>query len=150
MALTGTSTNLGLTTVGTNHPEAQSAATSALSSIINGVITAVDTAMGNVEVKSADGAIASTQGTVSITKGSAAALTLAAPAAGLPAAAGNDGQTLTIVSETAFAHVVTFPANKLNSNKVTATFGAAVANSITLKARNGVWWVVSNIGVTLA
>jgi hypothetical protein len=148
MSLTGTSTNLGLANIGTNHPDFQSAAPSALASIVNGVIAAVD-APANVEVKSADGAIASTQGLVSITKGTAAILTLAAPAAGLPAATGNDGQELTIISETAAAHVITFPANKLNSNKTTATFGAAIANTITLRARNGVWWVKANTGITL-
>jgi hypothetical protein len=152
MSLTGNSPNLGLTNVGANHPEAQSAAPSALSSIINGVITAVDNAIGNVEVKAADGAVASTQGNVMITKGTAAALTLAAPVAGLPSAAtpGNDGQMLRVVSTTAAAHVITFPANKLNSNKTTATFGAAVGNSLVLIAYQGIWYVVASVGITLA
>lgn len=149
MALTGTTTNLGLVNVGANHPEFESASSS-LSSIINAALTAVDTAIGNVEVKSGDGAIASTQGTVFITKATAAALTLAAPVAGLPAAGGNDGQTLTIISTTAAAHVVTLPANKLNGNKTTSTFGAAAGNSIQLRAQNGVWYSAANNGTTLA
>jgi hypothetical protein len=152
MSLNGASANLGLLTIGTNHPDFQSAAPTSMASVLNGLIAAVDNAIGNVEVKSADGAIASTQGHVTITKGTAANLTLAAPVAGLPSAGtpGNDGQELTIISETAAAHVITFPANKLNSNKTTATFGAAIANTITLRARNGVWWVKASTGVTLA
>jgi hypothetical protein len=149
MALTGITTNLGLTNIGANHPENESAASS-LSSIINALAAALDAAIGNVEVKSADGAIASTQGTVIVTKGTAAAITLAAPAAGLPAAAGNDGQMLRIVLTTAAAHVVTFPTNKLNGNKTTATFGAAAGNAIVLVAYQGVWYTVATIGQTLA
>lgn len=150
MALTGTTANLGLVNIGANHPENESAASS-LSSIINGLLTAVDTAIGNVEVKAADGAIASTQGAVAITKGTAAALTMAAPAAGLPGAAGNDGQIVRIVSTTAAAHVVTFPSGKINGGThVTATFGAAIGNSLTLIAYQGVWYTLGNIGVTIA
>jgi hypothetical protein len=67
MALTNTSANLGLTSIGTNHPENEAAASS-LSTIINNLIAAVDAAIGNVQVLSADGAITITQGVVHITK----------------------------------------------------------------------------------
>ncbi|MGH9522718.1 MAG: hypothetical protein ACRD3E_09330 [Terriglobales bacterium] len=104
-----------------------------------------------VEVDAGDGAIAIKEGTAVITKGSAAALTLAAPVAGLPSAAtpGDDGKVLRIVSTTAFANVVTTPANKLNGNKLTATFAAAAGGGLHLIAYNGVWYVLGNNGVTL-
>lgn len=88
-------------------------------------------------------------GTFHITKPSAAAYTLRAPIAGLPQQGGEDGVVLRICSSTAFAHVVTTPANKLNGNKLTATFAAAIGNGIELHAKGGVWLVFSNNGVTL-
>jgi hypothetical protein len=94
-------------------------------------------------------AIQITQGVFHITKGSAAAYTLRAPISGLPNAGGEDGNVLRIVSATAFAHVVTTPSNKLNGNKLTATFAAAVGNGIELHAKGGIWLVFANQGVTL-
>jgi hypothetical protein len=85
-----------------------------------------------------------------ITKGSAAAYTLRAPVAGLPNAGGEDGTVLRIVSASAFAHVVTTPSNKLNGNKATATFAAAVGNGIELHAKGGIWLVLVNNGITLS
>jgi len=103
-----------------------------------------------VQVLSGDGAITIKQGTVFITKGSAVAGTLAAPVAGLPTAGGDDGKRLLIESTTAFAHVITTPANKINGADDTATFGTAVSNSIELVAYNGVWYVANTAkGVTL-
>src|ERR1700743_595738 len=150
MSITGTSPNLGLTNVGTNHPDWQAAATStALASIVNGVITAVDNS-ANVQVLSGDGAITITQGAVHITKGSIAAITIASPTAGLPSAGGNDGQELVVVSETAFAHVITNSTDGFNAkgSSGTATYGAAKGNVVRLRARNGHWWAVGNTGVT--
>jgi hypothetical protein len=95
-------------------------------------------------------AIQATQGVFTITKGSAAAYTLAAPLAGFPSAGGQDGYVLLINSLTAYAHVVTVPSNVFNGNKATATFAAAVGNAIKLVAKNGVWLVVQNNGVTLS
>src|SRR5579859_5948396 len=107
MALTNTSANLGLTSIGANHPENEAAASS-LSTIINALITSVDN-MGSVQVLSLDGAITVTAGAlkqmVNITKATAAAITIAAPVAGLPSAGGNDGQEIVVTSETAAAHV---------------------------------------------
>jgi len=88
-------------------------------------------------------------GVFHITKGSAAAYTLRAPVSGFPSAGGEDGLVLRIVSASAFAHVVTTPANKLNGNKLIATFAAAVGNAIELHAKGGVWLVAVNTGVTL-
>jgi hypothetical protein len=97
----------------------------------------------------AGAAIVPTQGVFHITKGSAAAYTLAAPVAGLPTVGGQDGLVLRIVSASAFAHVVTTPANALNGNKHIATFAAAVGNGIELHAKGGVWLVFVNNGITL-
>ncbi len=103
-----------------------------------------------VKVASGDGAIAIPVGReaiVAITKGSAAVLTLAAPAAG------DDGKRLTVVSETAFAHVVTTPANKIQdgttTTKDTATFAAHPGASIVLMARNQLWNLVALNAVVL-
>lgn len=97
----------------------------------------------------ASGAIAITEGLVVITAGSAAALTLPAPTPGGPGV-GDDGKHLSILSTTAFAHTVTTPANKINGNKLTATFAAAVDSNIELIAYNGVWYQQNTpTGVTL-
>lgn len=103
-------------------------------------------------VVSADGAIPVTPGVYSVTKGSAAALTLAAPTAGDPSAGGDDGARIIVVSETAFAHVITCASVGFNGKAAsgTATFAAAKGNGVTLTARNGQWWVLSNVGVTIA
>lgn len=103
------------------------------------------------EVEAADGAIGIKDGVAIITKGSAAALTLAAPTAGLPTAGGDDGRQLNIVSTTAFAHQITCPANKINGNKLSATLAAAAGSAVKLVAYQGVWYLAENEGtVTLA
>lgn len=99
----------------------------------------------DLQVLAGDGAIALWQGNVILTKGTAAAITLAAPVAG-----DDDSRYLAIISTTAAAHVVTFPSNVLNGNKITATFGAAANNCIELVAHNAVWRVIGNTNVTLA
>jgi hypothetical protein len=102
-----------------------------------------------IEVEAASGAIGIVEGLAIITMGSAAALTLAAPTPGGPGV-GDDGKHLAILSTTAFAHVVTTPANKINGSKLTATFAAAVASSIEFIAYNGVWYQQNTPqGVTL-
>jgi len=100
----------------------------------------------NVEVHSGTGGagvVGITNGRVIITDSGAALLTLAAPTAGDRSAGGNDGDRLEIISTTAQAHTVTTPSNKINGNKLTATF-AAVADHIELIAYNGVWYVINN------
>jgi hypothetical protein len=68
------------------------------------------------------------------------ATTLATPVAGDPAAGGNDGLSIEIISMTANAHTVTTAANKINGNKHIATFPATVGTRIVLTALNGVWY----------
>lgn len=97
-----------------------------------------------------DGAITIKCGIVVVTKGSAAALTLAAPTAGSISAGGDDCKILTVKSTTAFAHTITTPANKINGNKLTDTFGGAVTDCVEFVAYNGVWWTVQNTGGTLS
>lgn len=100
----------------------------------------------------ADGAVGVVAGANAITKGSALAGTLAAPTAGAPEAGGDDGAVIVIYSETAFAHVITCASVGFNGKAAsgTLTFGAAKGNGVTLLARNGQWWVLSNVGVTVA
>ena|SRR5438132_4117409 len=100
----------------------------------------------SVEVEAASGAIGIKAGAAVITKSSAAAvMTLAAPTA-----ATDDGKVLRVVSTTAQAHTVTTPANKLNGNKLTATFGGAVGDCLDLIAYNGVWYVLPSTNITLS
>lgn len=82
----------------------------------------------------ANGAITPQDGVATISKGSAAAMTLAPPAAG------DDGMLLTITARTAFAHTVTITeglGGKGASFDV-ITF-AAVGDTITLRAVNAHW-----------
>jgi hypothetical protein len=113
----------------------------------------VDQDLCGTEIKSAAGAIASTHGLVLITASSAIALTLAAPTAGSPANGGNDGQTLCIISTTAFAHTVTTPQNKIidgtASTKDTYTFAAHAGGSIYLVAYNGLWYLAGSVAGAL-
>jgi hypothetical protein len=98
---------------------------------------------------SGDGAIDGTYDLVTLSKGSAAAMTLAAPSLE------QDGHELTIVTKTAFAHVVT--ATNLLADGVTGgakdtyTFAAFAGGSVTLIALGGLWYVKSkNLGTTAA
>jgi hypothetical protein len=100
-----------------------------------------------------------TDADVFVTRAGVDAMTLGTPLAGdYPAgttvmqALGNprdDGIRLFVFSTTAFAHTITTAANKINGNKLTATFAAAVGNWIELEAYNGIWWVRGSLGVTL-
>lgn len=147
MANQTTTPNVGLVLPGDDHNNTPWGQADLL---LANAFNALDARINNVEVKSADGAIASTIGKVMITKTSAAALTLAAPKPGLPSAGGNDGQLLNVICITAFAHVVTCPANKVDGSKATITFAAAVGNNVQLEAYNGVWYVTNGLGQTLS
>lgn len=87
-------------------------------------------------------------GTYLLTKGSAAALTIAAPAA--------PGLEITIISDTAFAHVLTFTGNTLRGGTAavaTATCAAQKGASITLVSLFGAeaaWGVKAAVAQTLA
>jgi hypothetical protein len=116
-----------------------------------GTNVALIDSVDGVTVVSADGA-SPKEGLVFITKGSAAAITLATPTAGLPAAGGDDGKVLTIVSTTAFAHTVTTAQNKIadgsTTTKDTLTFAAHAGSCAKLVAYNALWYLL--IGSTVA
>lgn len=100
------------------------------------------------QIASGDGAISLKEGVVVITKGSAAALTLAAPLAGV-----DDYKRLTILSATAFAHTVTQTTpgfNNLGATGDVGTYGAAAGNCLVAWAYQGVWYTEQLKGVTLA
>ena len=95
-----------------------------------------------------DGAIGIFTQTVYITKASAAALTLAAPTAGT-----HDGVTIDIISTTAQAHTVTATTIGFNAGDAASdvgTFATAIGNGLRIQAYQGEWYVLNNIGVTLA
>ena len=95
------------------------------------------------------GALSVSSGNYIITKATAAALTLAAPTAG-----SMDGMTIVLISQTAAAHTLTattlLESGGAGSPYTTATFGAFIGSSITLRAKNGVWMVVQSSSVTLS
>lgn len=82
--------------------------------------------------------------------GGAITITLQTPVAGSQAAGGDDGKIAMFSTLTAQAHVVQTAANKIQTNKVTATSSAAIGNFLMLVANGGFWWVVSNLNFTLA
>jgi len=86
------------------------------------------------------------------TLGSAGAITvtLPTPVAGAQANGGDDGKVALFSTLTAQAHVVTTAANKIQTNKVTATSSAAIGNFLVMVANGGFWWPVSNLNFTLA
>lgn len=94
-----------------------------------------------------DGAITIAPGVAHISKGSAAALTLADPAAS------DEGTVIIITAETAFAHTVSNAAgsgfNAGGAASDVATFGGAIGDSIVIIAINGKWNVLSLRNVTL-
>lgn len=85
-----------------------------------------------------------------LTKAGVDVMTIAAPIAGAVSAGGHDGLTINIIDQGGHAHTVTGPSNCFNGASHVATFGGAVANNFTIKARNGVWYVTGNSGVTLS
>jgi hypothetical protein len=94
----------------------------------------------------ANGAITVEDGVAVISKTSAAAMTLAPPAAG------DDGMLLTITAGTAFAHTVTITEGlgAKGGNFDIITF-AAVGDSITLRAVNAHWVPIgAPYGATIA
>jgi len=140
-------TNLGLYQISTSSPDYEGG-TGPLA-LISAALLALD-AKSNVAVASANGAIAITQGAVVVTKAGVAALTLALPTAGLPAAAGHDGQILRIVDVGGHAHTVTTPASGLNGSVHIATFNGTVGSFVELIAYNAVWYVLASSGITLS
>lgn len=101
-----------------------------------------------LQVITAADAITIKEGYVLINAGRELAVTLAAPTAGI-----DDGCHLTIRSMTAQAHTVTNTSPGFNnggSGKDVGTFGGAIGDGFSVVAYNGIWWVTSNVNVTLA
>jgi hypothetical protein len=101
---------------------------------------------GVATVYTADGAIATSSGIKVISKTSAAAMTLAAPAA--------DGDEITLIAGTAFAHVITatdlIDDGVTGGAKDTITLGAFVGACATLVGYNGHWVLKSKTVATVA
>jgi hypothetical protein len=80
-----------------------------------------------------------------IINGAIDAITLAVPLVG-----SDDGLTIAIVSDTAFAHTLTLPlaafAIGTATPKTVATFAAQRGAGLLLRAWNGTWQVLGNIG----
>ena len=108
----------------------------------------VDPAGQTIVTASVDGALAiPTQNTlVLVQKAGVCAMTLAAPTTA------QDGITVTIMSNTANAHTVTYTAGFYGdtTSSDVATFAAKVGASMTIKAQAGKWGVVALANVTLA
>jgi hypothetical protein len=97
----------------------------------------------------ANAAITQKQGTVTLSKGSAAAMTLADPTTGTQVGAvGDDASELTIVSKTAFAHVITIAGGIAGGSNNTITFGGAIGDLVRFKAIAGKWYFLPSINVT--
>jgi hypothetical protein len=96
------------------------------------------------QVITGDGAITLESGVVLLTKASAGAITIAVP--------DHDGQHLYVVAGSAQAHVITQATDGFNAkgSSGTATFTAALGNTVELVSLNGHWWAVTKTGVTIA
>lgn len=105
-------------------------------------------ALEPVATASGDGAIAIAPGVVKITKGSAAALTLADPAAG------DEGTVIRIVSTTAFGHTISNAAgsgfNAGGAASDVGTLGGAIGDGMSIVALGSKWYVLNKTNVTLA
>lgn len=111
------------------------------------LLQAIQRRIQEITTYAADGAITIQSGVHKITKGSAAALTLAAPTAA------QEGTELQIISNSAFAHVITVTAGVIQDGagaaRVTATFANVAGASLRLIAINLKWSVVANNNVTM-
>jgi len=120
---------------------------------LQAIATEVDNNIEITEAASASGAIAIDvkAKTVFITKGSIAALTLVDPTTTT-----HDGYEITFISTTAFAHTLDNSAgsgfNNGGSGSDVGTFGGAIGDGLTIKAYQGIWYVMpgTNLNVTLA
>jgi hypothetical protein len=112
------------------------------------LLDSAHTVQDTVVAYAADGAIAPTAGTAKLTKAGVGAYTLAAPTAL------QEGTYLTIINNTANAHVVTATGllddGVTGGSKNTATFAAFAGAAITLCAIGLKWSVVSKNVVTVA
>lgn len=93
----------------------------------------------------ANGAIAVQDGIIGLGSSGALAMTLVAPVAGE-----QDGVTMKFVCVTKHAHVIVTPLLAIDGIMDTVTFAASVAGEcMVLQAYNGVWYMISALGVTL-
>ncbi len=101
-----------------------------------------------VVAASANGAVSVRPCTVYITKATAAALTLADPAAS------DNGVSIHFVSTTAAAHTISNAAgsgfNAGGTGSDVATLGGAKGDGLSVTAYGGKWYVTGNINATLA
>jgi hypothetical protein len=112
------------------------------------VITMADASIRQkVSDYSSNGAILLISGIHTISKGSAAAMTVAAPSS-------QNGERLTIVSTSNFAHVITFTGTTLYDGTTgansTVTFAAFIGASVTFIAVGSIWVVESSNQATIA
>lgn len=88
-----------------------------------------------------------------VNKAGVDAMTLAAPIAGSiingVVVGGDDGKRIRIFSNTANAHTITTPANKIANGHHLITFGGAVGDYIELEAIQGVWFPLGSSGATI-
>lgn len=111
------------------------------------VVTGKPTVYSTDTTISGDGAIDISLGDLFLlTKGSAAAITLADPAAA------DNGRTITIRSGSAFAHVITLASGigGVTSTDDVITFTNRASASITLKVINAKFWVVGSYLAAIA
>ena len=98
-----------------------------------------------LSVYTANGAIALTPGYHVIEKTSAAAMTVAAPSS-------QDGDELTVISNTDYAHVITFTGSTLldgtTGANLTVTMTAFKGSSLTFVARGTKWLLKNSSNVT--
>lgn len=96
---------------------------------------------------SGDGAITVAPSSVYLSKGSAAAITIVAPTS-----VTHDGYIIRVICQSAQAHVITSGTVGFNAkgSSGTITFAAAIGNAVTLQAKGGNWYVIGNIGGTVA
>lgn len=99
----------------------------------------------------ASGALPVAEGRFILSAASVLAVTVALPnAETVQGVAYQDGTKMEFISSTAEAHTITTPANGINGNKETVTFGGAVGDLVTLVAVNGIWLVTASVGTTLS
>jgi hypothetical protein len=77
------------------------------------------------------------------------ACTLNPPVSGPQSQQGDDGKSVFVVSNSAFAHTITTPANKIIGSRHLCTFTAGIGNCLELRAYNGLWVPVAMTGVTV-
>lgn len=117
----------------------------AIDTAISGLGGAVSASGVSVANYPASGAITQKSGIVTLSAASAEAMTLAAPTAGA-----DDGKELRIISKTAFAHTVVGAVGYSGTANKTATFGAAIGNTLNLIALGGVWYQMPSTGITIS